>query len=204
MSILLLIDGYNLIAPVAAPSRSRGHRAAWMQPGAPSWLSDERRKLLDQLAEHLDESVRKRTCVVFDAKNAPVGQPSSWTHGGIEVRFAVDHPEADDLLEEMIRQHHHPKQLTVVSSDHRIQTAAKRKRASFVDSDVWYDAFEDGTVLLGWMPSKRRRKRSPDRSNIDQPKIEADQPPAPPQLDLEISDEDLQRWIDGSVDRLDP
>ncbi|TWT98802.1 NYN domain-containing protein [Neorhodopirellula pilleata] len=196
MSILLLIDGYNLIAPMAAPSQRRSIRAELTREGSKPWLLTEREKLLARLAEHLDEPVRTRTCVVFDAKNAPAGQPSSLTHAGIEVRFAVDHPEADDLLEELIRRHHHPKQLTVVSSDHRIQAAAKRKRASFIDSEPWYDALEEGVVLLGWTPSKRREKPPTDRSDA-----KAIEPPSLP--DLDISDEDLQGWIDGSPFRFD-
>jgi len=174
-------------------------RAELMRGGPKPWLLAEREKLLARLAECLDEPVRTRTCVVFDAKNAPADLPSSLTHAGMDVRFAVDHPEADDLLEELIGQHHHPKQLTVVSSDHRIQTAAKRKRASFVDSEVWYDALEDGTVLLGWTPSQRRKKPTPEQSDV-----QPNQPFSQPNSDWEISDEDLQRWIDGSLDRFDP
>ena len=40
--------------------------------------------------------------------------------------------------EELIRQDHHPRQLTVVSSDHRVQRAANRRKATAIDSDVWY------------------------------------------------------------------
>ena len=42
------------------------------------------------------------------------------------------------MIEELIRQHDTPRSLTVVSSDHRIQRAARRRKAHMVDSDRWY------------------------------------------------------------------
>ena len=39
----------------------------------------------------------------------------------------------------MVQKDNVPNHLTVVSSDHRIQIAAKRKRATVIDSDVWYN-----------------------------------------------------------------
>jgi hypothetical protein len=38
----------------------------------------------------------------------------------------------------LIAAHHVPRSLTVVSSDHRVQRAARRRRSPFVDSDVWF------------------------------------------------------------------
>ena len=59
-------------------------------------------------------------------------------HRGITVRFAAQYEEADELIEELIRADSAPRRLVVVSSDHRIQRAARRRRAKAVDSDVWY------------------------------------------------------------------
>src|SRR6056297_1890983 len=126
MSMVLLIVGYNVIAPVAAPARG----------GVPHWLELERRQLIERLAKHLPKHIAARTCVVFDAKQSPKDQPAEFRHSGITVRFAVDYPEADDLLEELIRRHSTPKGLTVVSSDHRVQAAARRRRAGCFDADV--------------------------------------------------------------------
>ena len=53
--------------------------------------------------------------------------------------FAQHHDEADTLIEEMIQRHSAPKQLTVVSSDLRLQTAANRRKAVAVDSENWLD-----------------------------------------------------------------
>ncbi len=137
-STLLLIDGYNVVSPIAPPSRNPD----------PRWLQRERMQLIDRLNKHLDAETRGRTCVVFDAANPPPDRPSRYVVDGIEVRFAVEHPEADDLLEELIAAHSAPKTLAVVSSDHRVQTAAKRRGSKAFDSQDWLDDLLEGRVLL--------------------------------------------------------
>ncbi|MCA9137586.1 MAG: NYN domain-containing protein [Planctomycetales bacterium] len=137
MSLLLLIDGYNISQPIA-PSRSPD----------PRWLEQIRGVLLRDLTTHLSQSLRRRTCVVFDAANPPRDRPSRFTHNEIDVQFAVDHLAADDLLEEIIRAHPTPKRLMVVSSDHRVQIAAKRRGAAHFDSQPWMDDLTDGKIHL--------------------------------------------------------
>jgi hypothetical protein len=74
---------------------------------------------------------------VFDAREAPPGLPRSAEKHGMQIQFAPRGTEADDLLEELIRNHSSPRALTVVSSDHRLHRAARRRRASAIDSDRW-------------------------------------------------------------------
>ena len=57
----------------------------------------------------------------------------------IEVLYSVGFDDADSMLEDMIRQSSMPKNLTVVSSDHRIHRAAGARRATAVDSNDWID-----------------------------------------------------------------
>ena len=90
------------------------------------------------LAESLDPRKLPRTTVVFDAHDAPRGCREVLEHRGITVRFAAQYEEADDLIEELIDADSAPRRLVVVSSDHRLQRAARRRRAKAVDSDVWY------------------------------------------------------------------
>jgi hypothetical protein len=46
---------------------------------------------------------------------------------GIHIAFAVEHHEADDLIELKIEKESAPNKLTVVSDDQRIQKAARRR-----------------------------------------------------------------------------
>ena len=148
MSLLLLIDGYNVVAPIG-PGRDAN----------PRWLEKHRASLLRDLTKHLEDAVRQRTCVVFDASNPPRDRPATYQHQGIQVQFAVGYPTADDLLEEIIQAHSVPKQLMVVSSDHRVQTAAQRRNASHFDSQPWMDDLTDGLVRLAVRTSKDESER---------------------------------------------
>ncbi|QEG02107.1 YacP-like NYN domain protein [Stieleria maiorica] len=141
MSLLLLIDGYNITQPIG-PVRNAD----------PRWLERDRNVLLRELTNHLSAPVRKKTCVVFDAANPPRDRPSEFVHQEMAIRFAVDYLSADDLLEEIIRAHHTPKRLMVVSSDHRIQIAARRRGAAHFDSQPWMDDLTDGKIHLAISP----------------------------------------------------
>ena len=191
--MLILIDGYNVIAPVAPPAASRGrHRAT-------DWLHTERMRLLGRLADRLDTDLTRQTCVVFDSatqgrggggqnRDAPNRGRAEYRVRGIDVRFAVDHDEADDLIEELIAAHSSSKRLTVVSSDHRIQSAARRAGAMAVDSHVWLDALLDGHVMLAitWPP--KNRPVPPHRNAPDQPQRAYDKPAEP-------GSNEVERWM---------
>jgi predicted RNA-binding protein with PIN domain len=124
----LLIDGYNVlhVSDIFAGE------------GAGTELHRVRLALLDYLAAAIDERERNQTTIVFDAAGAPPGLPQTLTHEGMTVRFARRHTDADELIEEIIEQHAAPRELTVVSSDHRVQRAARRRGATFVDSEQWF------------------------------------------------------------------
>ncbi len=124
----LLIDGYNLLHATdifgdegSAPSFQRSREA-----------------LLAFLAKALHEVERLQTTIVFDAAGAPPGLPHTDSVAGLQVRYARDYPDADALLEELIEEHPAPRGLLVVSSDHRVQRAARRRGAKYCDSDRWY------------------------------------------------------------------
>ena len=94
------------------------------------------------------------------------------SHRGLTVHFASQYDDADSLIEELIRRESAPRQLTVVSSDHRLQRAAHRRKAAGVDSDVWYDE----VVRL-----RRQRQQTA-----------ADRPERPP---VPLLQEDVDYWI---------
>jgi len=127
----LLIDGYNLLHASGILPSSVG----------PGTLERARRALLNYLVSKLSPEEIAGTTVVFDAQSAPPGLPKSLDHRGLLVLFADKDQEADDLIEELIRSDSAPRRLTVVSSDHRIQRAAHRRRAQAIDSDQWCREF---------------------------------------------------------------
>ncbi len=124
----LLIDGYNLLHATGIIGSGRG-------PGA---LQRSRTALLNFIVESLSETDLGKCTVVFDASNAPYGVQRNTKHRGLAVLFADKDADADSLIEDLIIAHSAPKRLTVVSSDHRIQRAASRRKATPVDSDVWF------------------------------------------------------------------
>lgn len=128
--MLLLIDGYNLLNTSDLFPRGKG--------GAT--LQAAREALLAFLAQALDPKLRGRTTIVFDAQMGPAGLPRRLARDGITVLFAPRNATADDLLEELIAGAADPRHLLVVSSDHRVQRAARQGGAKFVDSEKWYSA----------------------------------------------------------------
>ena len=128
MAGFVLIDGYNLLNVTGIVARGVG----------PGTLERARSALLNFLAASMEPEAAARTTVVFDAAERLPGLPRELEHGGLKVLFAAGYADADTLIEELIRAHSAPRRLTVVSSDHRIQQAARRRKARAVDSDVWY------------------------------------------------------------------
>jgi uncharacterized protein len=162
----LIIDGYNLLF-------AAGMIGTGIGPGS---LARSRLALLNFVAESVAEDQRAGVIVVFDARGAPPGLPDRLVHRGVSVRFAPKHQEADELIEELVRIESAPRRLTVVSSDHRLQRAARRRRATAVDSDRWYEA------------SLRRRVR--------QPPPQAQKPSSPPGVD------EVAYWLEKFEDVL--
>lgn len=123
----LLIDGYNLLHASGIFASGEG----------PPTLERSRVALLDFLAERLEAKLQSRTTIVFDGAHAPPGLISEMKHGALSVQFSRRGASADELLEELIAAEPDPRHLLVVSSDHRIQRAARQRGASFVDSETW-------------------------------------------------------------------
>ncbi|MCR4415486.1 MAG: NYN domain-containing protein [Thermoguttaceae bacterium] len=154
-----LIDGYNLLYAAGIPGRGFGVGS----------LERSRLGLLHFLADSLEPEEAACTTVVFDAQGAPPGLPRSLVYRGLSVRFAPRQATADDLLEELIRADTAPRQLTVVSSDHRVQRAARRRKARAVDSGAWYSEI---------CARRAQRRRTPGAVPLK---------PAPPLVEAEVA-----------------
>ena len=124
----IVIDGYNFLDGAGILDLAPGHYS----------LQKSREAILRVLRAKLSAAECGTTTVVFDGTEAPPGLKRSDRQYGITILYSARGELADDLIERLIGQHSHPRQLTVVSSDHRIQRAARRRQAKPVDSDVWY------------------------------------------------------------------
>jgi predicted RNA-binding protein with PIN domain len=157
----LLIDGYNLL-----------HASGVLGTGGRTALEGAREAMLDWLGSVLTETQRRRTTVVFDARGAPPGLPREGEKHGMRIRFAPRGGEADDVLEDLVREHTTPRSLVVVSSDHRLHRVARRRRATAIDSDRWVAGL---------------RGRSASRKQRERPAVEGPE---------DLSAEELQAWLD--------
>jgi uncharacterized protein len=162
----LLIDGYNLlhVSDVFAGE------------GAGTELHRSRLALLDFLATSIDPRVRNQTTIVFDAAGAPPGLPRAMTHEGMTIHFARRHSDADEMIEELLEQYAAPRELLVVSSDHRVQRAARRRGAKFSDSEQWYAELR----------AARIQRPDTDKTSTD--------------LDDQATSEEIAYWIDEFAD----
>jgi uncharacterized protein len=145
----LIIDGYNLMHAAGIVGRGVG-------PGS---LERSRLALLNFVVESVDPTALPTTTVVFDARQAPPGLPRELSHRGIAVRFATGYESADELIEQLIQRDSSPRRLIVVSSDHRLHRAARRRKAQAIDSDRWYEQ----TIAA------RNQRRQQTRSRVQKP-----------------------------------
>jgi predicted RNA-binding protein with PIN domain len=160
-----LIDGYNLLFTLGLAGKRVESRA----------FERARQQLLDWIRSAHGTKVGAVT-VVFDGVHAPENSADAYDDRGLHICFAVGQL-ADDLIEVLIRAERHPERLTVVSSDHRIQTAARRRGCIVCDATEYVD----------WV--------------IDQGH-EAPKPPKPALKPDSISDADKELWMKefGAID----
>ena len=124
----LLIDGYNLLHAAGLAHDRYG----------PGQFEKCRNQLLQEIADRLSEAQRERTTVIFDAQDAPPDIPAVQKFARISVVFSVG-SDADTMIEAMLESHASPRQILVVSSDHRLQKAASRRKAKSIDSDTFWE-----------------------------------------------------------------
>src|SRR5205823_1122073 len=158
-----LIDGYNLLHAMGVLPRRVG----------PHGLEKARQRLLGLLQGALGAEATDVT-VVFDAAGAPAGAQHEQDYQGIHIRFAVEVEEADDLIEDLIRHSSAPKQLTVVSDDHRLQEAARRRQCGVLG-------------CLDFLDELDRARRSHKAKSATEP-------------EKQVSSQDKDRWLRAFAD----
>jgi predicted RNA-binding protein with PIN domain len=153
-----VVDGYNLLFVSGAMGKIKSGEE----------LQRARNRLLDLMLDYLPAEVADRTTVVFDApKRGREEVVSESYHGRIRVLIADQHAEADDLIEEIIRNHPQPRRLTVVSGDQRLRRAARRRRADDVDSESWWTQLEAGVPFEGETDRRDSEKGDLDQDDTD-------------------------------------
>jgi len=172
MSIVLLIRRYNVIAP-GPPRPPPGGGAPRPGRGAPpNWLATERSEFARSVSRHLDETVRLRTCVVFDAQGARHDRPNRFDHQGSMWRFAVDHPESRRLLEEINRRPHHAR-VTLASCpvDSRVRAARKKKTSQACSTPTLVETpARRLTIDLLGTQTQNRQEKMPQESRENEPR----------------------------------
>ena len=160
-----LIDGYNVIR---REPDLRAREAESLEAG--------RRALLHLLARaHRDP--RDEFTVVFDGARVAGGGPS---HGQIRTIFSRPPHTADDELIRLARQWQSG--AVVVSSDRRIQDAARRAGAAALTAERFFEALDVGGGSKGpaWSEGGLRKERrgSDPADNPSDPS----RPPDPPEF----------------------
>lgn len=147
----LIIDGYNLMH--AAGMARRTYAQGDMQKC--------RNELERHVASLLSAEALRRTTIVYDAFNSPGNDQRVHHRQGLKVVFAPQGQDADGEIERLLSAHSAPRQVIVVSSDHRLHKAARRRRARCVDSaDFLHDLEQE--------PRPTPRRRAAGRPDIQE------------------------------------
>lgn len=153
----IVIDGYNLIFQCGLEGKRRDSLA----------IEKARQRAIQTISKWLGDD-RKHAAIVFDASRLPIKEDHSVSQiDGLTIIYAVDYDDADSMIEEIVRTHSSPKQLIVVSSDHRLHKAALRRNAQPIDSDVWYDNLEQDFESMDQIWGNRNPVQADSDSQLD-------------------------------------
>lgn len=139
--IFLIIDGYNLLHAAGLARRQYG----------PGGLQRSRFQLIRQLERFLSAEAAKNCTVVFDAFGAPSTDDEKTPTtpslaGSPRIMFAPAGTDADTAIEKLLLSHSAPGQVLIVSGDRRLQRSAERRRAGWVDSEVFWTELTEETA----------------------------------------------------------
>ena len=102
-----IIDGYNFL------------HAAGMMPRKidGETLERARSQLVRYLSVRLTDQERALTTLVFDVNQNLGNLTARKVEAGMTILLAINYPDADSLIEELLKSHSAPKQVTVISSN---------------------------------------------------------------------------------------
>jgi predicted RNA-binding protein with PIN domain len=119
----VIIDGHNLLHSICKEEPDAGP------------ISDV--QLCHIISRYL-KLIGEKGEVVFDG-TGPRDKTGFDNINNLEVFFAGLNSDADTVIEDKITINTAPKRLTIVSSDRRLRDAAKRRKATPVKSEVFWD-----------------------------------------------------------------
>ncbi len=123
----LIIDGYNLM-----------HFLGLVRPIGPKSLEKSRLALQEWLRRTHGPAIGNVT-LIYDGRLSEHTKREIQDDHGLRVHFSIGE-SADDLIEELLRRHSQPRNLSVVSNDRRIQEAARRRGALATSCSDYLDS----------------------------------------------------------------
>ena len=157
--LYLVIDGYNLMHAAGLGRSEYG----------PGELERNRQRLLSRVASALNEQIAADALVVFDAHLAvprATDEDQPLLRSPLAVRFSRDGRDADAEIELILETHSSPRQILIVSSDHRLHKAAARRKAECIDSEDFLRQFDEPEALRGI----HRKRSQPKRTGATKPR----------------------------------
>lgn len=151
--LFLIIDGYNLMHAAGYGRRQYG----------PGGLERARNRLLAELGGQIPAELLSDSTIVFDAAEAEVRDEVDPMAAASKIRVQFSEPgtDADSVIETMLATHSSPKQILVVSSDHRLHKASSRRQARCIDSEEFLKVLENpATAIRRLRPSAKTGKGS--------------------------------------------
>ena len=119
----VIIDGHNLLHSIHKEDRES-------EPASDVWLCRIIGRYLNQINEKGE--------IVFDG-SGPRDKSGFDNISNLEILFAGISSDADTVIEDKIKANTAPKRLTIVSSDRRLRDAARKRKATVVKSQVFWD-----------------------------------------------------------------
>ena len=121
---MFIIDGYNLLRAIEKmESFSPALTETW---------------LCRMIAAYLRQ-IDRTGCVVFDG----IGPPDREVFedmGNLEVIFSGRNKDADKVIEDKITANTAPRRLLVVSSDRRLRVAARKRKATSIKAEAFWES----------------------------------------------------------------
>jgi len=118
----VIIDGYNLLKTI---QRTDEEFETLTEAG-----------LCRTLSEYL-KRIRDHGHIVFDGLGPP-DKSNLGPFGNLEVYFSGPDSDADTIIEQKILDNSAPKSLLIVSTDRRLRTAAGKRKAACIRSELFF------------------------------------------------------------------